>query len=117
METKSIQFDWTMEPPVEEMLELLPVERSIAFLLRKAGHALVFFIFTFALYMVYPSLSLNVLYSLVYAVMTEFLQLFFMRDGRVFDVVFDSLGILAAALLIVMSRRFLKITDEMKINT
>ncbi|MBT2687204.1 VanZ family protein [Bacillus sp. ISL-47] len=117
VETMSIQFFWTPEPPMKDLLQPLPANLSTAFLLRKAGHAFVFFIFTMALYLVHPSVSLNVLYSFVYAVITEFLQLFFMRDGRLFDVAFDSLGIFTAVLLIVIGRRFLKINNEMKINT
>lgn len=109
-ETKNIQFNWTLEPPAEKMLEPLPADLSAAFLLRKAGHAMVFFIFTLALYFVFPSPFLNFLSSLVYAVLTEILQLFFMRDGRLFDVGFDSLGAFAAVLLIVLGRRLLKIT-------
>ncbi|PWW29396.1 VanZ like protein [Cytobacillus oceanisediminis] len=117
VETKSIQFNLTPNPPIEELLEPLPAGLSSAFLLRKAGHALVFFIFTLALYLVFPFPLLNVLSSMVYAVITEFLQLLFMRDGRFFDVGFDSLGIFAAFLLIVLGRRFLKINNETKIDT
>ncbi|WP_158638739.1 VanZ family protein [Cytobacillus oceanisediminis] len=117
MEMKSIQFNWTTEPMVEEMLEPLPADLSNDFLLRKAGHALVFFILTLALYLVLPSPFLNFLYALVYAAATETLQLFFMRDGRFFDLGFDSLGIFAAVLLIVLGRRFLKINNETKIDT
>jgi hypothetical protein len=115
-ETKSIQFNLTPDPPIEELMEPLPADLSSAFLLRKAGHALVFFIFTLALYLVFPFPLLNVLSSMVYAVITEF-QLLFMRDGRLFDIGFDSLGIFAAVLLIVLSRRFLEINNETKIDT
>lgn len=90
---------------------------SEAFIVRTIGHSFVFFILTFTLYLVFSSILLSVAYSYIYAMLMEFLQLLFMRDGRIFDVGFDSMGIFAAVLFAALGRRFLKTINEMKMNT
>ncbi|GLB60275.1 VanZ family protein [Cytobacillus sp. NCCP-133] len=42
--------------------------------------------------------------SVLYAFSTEFLQLFFQRDGRLFDILFDSAWIAAAILFIAVRK-------------
>jgi len=99
MMAQRIEFHFTMNPGLLEMFDPLPSEVSAYFIFRKVGHALVFFILTFLLFSVQPSAWLSGIVALVYAYFTEVLQLFFMRDGRLFDIAFDSVGIVAAMLV------------------
>ncbi|WP_394138205.1 VanZ family protein [Cytobacillus oceanisediminis] len=102
-ETKQMNFRWTSETALPEMLDPLPKNVSDDFILRKIGHGFVFFVFAIAVYGVAGSLAAAALVSLLYAFSTEVLQLFFQRDGRLFDVMFDGAGIAAAVLFLLLS--------------
>jgi VanZ family protein len=91
-------FQWNSSPSFSEFFSPLPSELSEAFITRKIGHSLSFFILT-VLMLSRISLKYAFVASLVIAAMTEILQLFFQRDGRLFDIGFDSLGIILAILL------------------
>ncbi|MGX6443690.1 VanZ family protein [Neobacillus sp. K501] len=62
--------------------------------MQKLGHIVAFFILTVLLVKCIYSKSLALLLSISYAALTEVLQLFFTRDGRIFDIGFDGIGIL-----------------------
>ena len=86
----------------------MPASPSLAFWLRKLGHAFVFLILTVALFLLKGNLTFSGLSAFSFAVSTEILQLFFTRDGRLFDVAFDSFGIVLALLLLVVMLRLKK---------
>lgn len=94
-----LHFNWNGNPSFADLFHAMPESPSLAFLLRKLGHAFVFFILTAALFLLKRNLTFSGLAAFSLAVSTEILQLFFARDGRVFDVAFDSFGIVLALIL------------------
>ncbi|WP_442596438.1 VanZ family protein [Neobacillus sp. D3-1R] len=99
LEHQQISFHWTFTPSFEELLYPLPTEDNPYFTLQKIGHALSFFILALLVMARFPSKIQAFILCFSYAVLTEILQLFFMRDGRLFDIGFDSIGILSAIIL------------------
>jgi VanZ family protein len=95
-----IAFSWSREPNLYEFLYPLPTSPDIAFISRKMGHALSFFILSILSFSLFLSIKKMLTISLLYAVITEVLQLFFHRGGRLFDIGFDGIGILAALLIV-----------------
>ncbi|MCS0654773.1 VanZ family protein [Cytobacillus firmus] len=95
-----LHFNWNGNPSFADLFHAMPESPSLAFLLRKLGHAFVFFILTAALFLLKRNLTFSGLAAFSLAVSTEILQLFFSRDGRVFDVAFDSIGIVLALILL-----------------
>ncbi|HYK72550.1 MAG TPA: VanZ family protein [Pseudoneobacillus sp.] len=98
-EYQQVSFHWTFTPSFEELLYPLPTEENPYFTLQKIGHAFSFFIFTLLVLAKFPSKIKAFTIGLSYAFTTEILQLFFQRDGRLFDIGFDSIGILSAIIL------------------
>jgi VanZ family protein len=103
-----IVFSWSSQPNVHEFLYPLPSVPDATFISRKVGHALSFFVLSILSFSVFLSKKKMLVISLLYAVLTEVLQLFFQRGGRLFDIGFDGAGI-AVALMVVT---FLGFTDE-----
>ena len=61
----------------------------------KLGHFVGFAIMDFLLFNLLRSHKYSIVLSITFAFFTEFLQLFFGRDGRFYDLVIDSFGILS----------------------
>ncbi|MBT2736708.1 VanZ family protein [Bacillus sp. ISL-7] len=61
----------------------------------KLGHFIGFGIMDFLLFNLLRSHKYSIGISITFAFLTEFLQLFFGRDGRFYDLVIDSFGILS----------------------
>ena len=59
----------------------------------KSGHFIGFAILDFLIFSLLKSHKYSIGIALVFAFITEFFQLFFGRDGRLYDLVIDSLGI------------------------
>ncbi|SFB21016.1 MULTISPECIES: VanZ family protein [unclassified Bacillus (in: firmicutes)] len=93
-----LQFRFDAQPDLSELLQSLPPNAEISFWTRKIGHAFCFFILAILLLTKYPSVHAFGI-SLIYAGATEILQLFFYRDGRLFDIGFDAIGIVLAIIL------------------
>lgn len=91
-----VRFVWDSQPLFGQLLEPLPGRITAAFLLQKLGHMGAFFILTSLLQTKLESKLMTLLIAAAYAVLTEFLQLYFTRDGRIFDVGFDMIGVLLA---------------------
>jgi VanZ family protein len=102
-----ISFSWSKNPNMTEFWYPLPSSLDTSFISRKLGHALSFFILSIFIFIVSLSLKKMIVFSLFYAVTTEVLQLFFHRGGRLFDIGFDSIGIVTA-LIIVASLNLVK---------
>lgn len=98
--TYSASFVWNDNPNLNEIFSAFPAETGDLFWKQKMLHIVAFFILTFLLVSVTSSLKISVILAVMYALLTEVLQLFFNRGGRIFDVGFDSLGIIAALLFI-----------------
>ncbi len=95
-ESGTIHFQWDPHPRLKELLLPLPAELTRDFLIQKIGHFSAFFILTLLLQTRFQSKVLILIIAISYAALTEFLQLYFTRDGRIFDIGFDAFGILLA---------------------
>jgi VanZ family protein len=97
-----ISFTWSKHPNMTEFWYPLPTTLDATFISRKLGHALSFFILSILVFLLFLSKKKMLAISLLYAVTTEVLQLFFRRGGRIFDIGFDGMGV-EVALIIVAS--------------
>lgn len=99
-----IDFRLNMAPDWSELFKLDFQWYSTDWILRKIGHFFGFFILT--LLATDFGKSRSALYlCVIYAALTEILQLFFFRGGRIYDVVNDTLGIGLAFILCTLFRR------------
>lgn len=96
IESGLIQFHWDNKPLFSELLSPFPGNLSMNLLLQKSGHFFVFFILAALLQTRLRSKLFILTLSVSYAVLTEILQLYFTRDGRLFDIGFDIAGVLFA---------------------
>jgi VanZ family protein len=96
----SFQFHWNSNPNWGEFFYPLPASPDEAFISRKLGHAVSFFILFVIGYLRFFSIQMMLVLTFFYATMTEVLQLFFYRGGRLFDIGFDGIGIIMASVLI-----------------
>lgn len=62
----------------------------------KLGHLVGFAILDFLLYYLTSKRGLSALITVLYAIATEILQLYFYRDGRVYDMAIDSMGVIVS---------------------
>ena len=104
LEEGKLEFVWNSSPNVQVLFAPLPAVLDSSFINQKIGHVLVFFIFTLLLALICRSLTLNLAGSFLFAFITEFLQLYFMRHGRLFDVAFDGIGIVTAIVILGLGR-------------
>lgn len=109
-----IDFKFNPTPDWAELLKLDFQWSSYDWILRKIGHLIGFFILAL-LGSDFGKYKSAFFLSVIYAALTEILQLFFFRGGRIYDVVNDSFGILLAYLicLILLRQR----TKHSKITT
>lgn len=96
IESGIISFKWDSQPRLTDLLSPLPAKLSIDFLHQKIGHIIVFFILTFLLQLKFQSKLFILLSASAYSALTEILQLYFARGGRIFDIGFDMIGVLLA---------------------
>lgn len=97
MESGQVHFQWDSHPHFSELLAPLPLELTRDFLLQKCGHALAFLFLTILLQTKFRSKAWILFLAISFASLTEFLQLYFTRDGRIFDIAIDLIGILLAS--------------------
>ena len=86
-----IYFSWTSRPEFGDMFLKLPTELTEPFILQKVGHLIAFVILGFLVKM-QTSTNKSILFILFFAMLTEVLQLYLSRGGRLFDVGFDLIG-------------------------
>jgi hypothetical protein len=96
LENGEVRFVWDGQPSFAELLSPLPLDLSSGFLLQKCGHVFAFFILSVLLQTKFHSKRFILFLAVSYASLTEFLQLYFSRDGRLFDIGIDLIGILIA---------------------
>jgi VanZ family protein len=94
--TGEIRFVWDGQPNFSELLSPWPPDLNSSFLFQKSGHVFAFFILTALLQTKFQSKRFILFLAVSYASLTEILQLFFSRDGRLFDIGIDLIGILIA---------------------
>ena len=97
IESGQVHFEWEADPNFSELFSPLPVDLTRDFLLQKWGHALAFLFLTILLQRKFRSKAWILYLAISYAALTEILQLYFTRDGRIFDMAIDLIGILFAS--------------------
>ncbi|MCL6604705.1 MAG: VanZ family protein [Paenibacillus sp.] len=97
-------FHWSTTPDFHELtnMDLMP---TFGYIIRKIGHFSGFAVLAAFFYRQNKSIKKSIMYSVFYAIFTEFIQLYFGRDGRLYDVVIDTAGILFGMTLITMAYR------------
>jgi len=86
-----LYFSWTSKPDFGDLFLGLQIEPTEAFIMQKVGHLIAFVILGFLLKM-QTSTNKTILYSVCFAMLTEVLQLYLSRGGRLFDVALDLIG-------------------------
>jgi hypothetical protein len=79
---------------------IIDLKLTVAYVVRKIGHFSGFAFFAVFLWIQNKRFLKSVYYSIAYACITELLQLYFGRDGRLYDILIDTLGILFGLLVI-----------------
>ncbi|EFM10345.1 VanZ family protein [Paenibacillus curdlanolyticus YK9] len=101
-----IEFHWDADPNLSDLFRMNDVWlTSKLYLLQKIGHFSGFFILTLLLISAarharsnpLTAIRKGVMLAAGYAVLTEVLQLYFGRDGRIIDMFIDGAGIALAA--------------------
>lgn len=93
-----VDFHFNPSPDWSELLKLDFQWTSHDWVQRKIGHFFGFFVLAI-LASNFGKYKSAFFFAIIYASMTEVLQLFFFRGGRIYDVVNDSAGILFAYIL------------------
>lgn len=91
---QNIHFHFVPHPKFSDLLLLSDVRLSNPFwLVVKTGHLLGFAILERAFLLSTGKKRLSIVLALSLAILSEVLQLFFARDGRILDMCIDALGI------------------------
>jgi hypothetical protein len=109
-----VKFRWDGQPTFSDFLSPLPYDLSKGFLLQKLGHIIAFQVLTILLLMKFRTHMMTLAMVVSFAALTEFLQLYFNRGGRAFDIGFDLIGILLT--LAVASLFRIKHSDHINLN-
>ncbi|MEK3749551.1 VanZ family protein [Paenibacillus sp. FSL E2-8871] len=92
-------FHWKSNADYHNLLKF-DLKFSTAYIGQKIGHFTGFAIFAVLLKRVMGNYRMCIAFSVTFAVLTEVIQLYFGRDGRLYDIVIDSLGILLGLVLV-----------------
>ncbi len=96
-----IGFSFNATPHLADLFIVNDIDFTYPFYsIQKAGHFLSFALLYVLLYNWLKNRSLAVGLAIGFAVFTEVLQLFFERDGRLFDALIDTVGILLAYVVV-----------------
>ncbi len=91
-----IRFQWSGQPQFEMFLSPLPDDLSRGIIIQKVGHVITFHLLTLLLLLKFRSKINILLLAASFASLTEILQLYFTRSGRLVDIGLDLIGILIA---------------------
>ncbi|MBB3129049.1 VanZ family protein [Paenibacillus rhizosphaerae] len=105
------EFRLNPSPDWSELIKLDLQWSSEAWINRKIGHFIGFFLLELLLSNLRSS-KLAVISAILYAALTEVLQLYFFRSGRIYDIVNDTFGILCAYLFCLMLQTYIKRTTR-----
>jgi VanZ family protein len=86
-----LYFSWTSKPELGGLFLKLPTELTEPFVLQKVGHLISFVILGFLL-KIQTNTNKTILFIISFAMLTEVLQLYLSRGGRLFDAGFDLIG-------------------------
>ncbi|NHC41850.1 VanZ family protein [Bacillus sp. MM2020_1] len=105
LDLKSIGFRWVSKPDFLSFFyfyDLTLVHPE--YVKVKLGHFMGFAIMDILLFSLLKKHKYSIGISIVFAFLTEFLQLFFGRDGRFYDLLIDSFGVLTVFLILKIAR-------------
>lgn len=92
-----LRFHWVSHPDFTDLFILTDAKFTSAhYLFQKTGHFLGFAVLAALLMNALGSRKKAFILTFLFAVLTEILQLYFVRDGRLLDMVIDSVGIALA---------------------
>jgi VanZ family protein len=91
-----VRFQWSGEPEFAMFFSPLPDGLSSGIIIQKVGHVITFHLLTLLLLLKLRSRITILLLAASFASLTEILQLYFTRSGRLVDVGLDLIGILIA---------------------
>lgn len=95
-----VVFHFTSSPDMNSLLITNDIQLTDAYWIHyKAGHFLGFFFLACLLMGAFKKPQTAIIIAIFYALLTEVLQLFFNRDGRLVDMGIDTCGILLAYLI------------------
>ncbi|WP_409302891.1 VanZ family protein [Peribacillus sp. SCS-155] len=98
---EAADFRWNPNPNFRELFILSDLTQIHEyFLLIKTGHFVGFAVLELLLFAAFRRKGLTVLLGLLLAISTEVLQLYFWRDGRIYDMIIDSAGTFCSYLII-----------------
>ncbi|HEY2421750.1 MAG TPA: VanZ family protein [Neobacillus sp.] len=98
---KAISFQWISTPNFLSFFKFNDITTFHEdFFVVKLGHFIGFAILDFLIFNVWRNHKAAASISIIFAFLTEFLQLFFGRDGRLYDVIIDTLGVVSVYLLL-----------------
>jgi hypothetical protein len=97
---RAISFKWISSPYFLSFFYLEDISNiHTHFIMVKLGHFLGFAVLDLLLFNWTKSHKWSLMISIFFALLTEILQLFFGRDGRLYDLMIDSLGAIAVYFL------------------
>ena len=105
---RAITFTWVSSPVFTDFFNFSDLtEIHPFFVIVKLGHYLGFALMDYFLVRVFKKHHVALSLSFCLAVLTEVLQLYFARDGRMYDLVIDTLGIFSMYFLLKKRSRIL----------
>lgn len=109
-----IHFSFTEKPSWSSLLTVSDIKlHNSIYMTQKVGHFSGFFILSLILTNL-GTKGKGIVWAIAYAVLTEILQLFFNRDGRIVDMFIDAVGILFAYALCRLIRKANLINTEIQ---
>ncbi|XEC95498.1 VanZ family protein [Paenibacillus tarimensis] len=94
--SRELHFVMTKSPDFSDLFRTSDFDlKDSEWLVRKIGHLLGFFILALILTN-FGKLRAGLYLSIGYAVFTEIIQLYFLRGGRIYDMLIDTAGVLLA---------------------
>lgn len=104
-------FEWISNPNLLEFFKPLPILTE-GFVLQKIGHIMVFFVLVVLFTGAYQSVSQAFIFSMLLAIVTEVLQLYFSRGGRLFDVGFDAIGVVTGLICSFLFTKLVRVHSD-----
>ncbi|MGG4042738.1 VanZ family protein [Bacillus smithii] len=110
---QTIKFEWHSSPDFLQFFNFYDIQLIHPYWFWiKLGHFTGFAIMDVLLYIWLKDHKQSILISVAFAFTTEILQLFFGRDGRLYDLLIDSFGVLTVYYLLKKSTIFQKIISH-----
>jgi hypothetical protein len=105
---QSIGFRWISSPNYLSFFNFTDITRiHHDFVVVKTGHFIGFAIFDLLLFNWKKNHKVAIAIAVIFALTTEVLQLFMGRDGRLYDLMIDSLGVMTVYFL--LTKKFIRV--------